>query len=61
MDGEAGQAATGKQRLGFERIEAMLWSVPAAPGEKAGRWERGSFLAGLAAAALAVSIGLLVP
>lgn len=61
MDGEAGQAATGKQRLGFERIEAMLRSVPAAPGEKAGRWERGSFLAGLAAAALAVSIGLLVP
>lgn len=61
MDGEPGQAAAATERLGFERIEAMLRSVPVTPGEKAGRWERGAFLAGLAAAALAVSIGLLVP
>lgn len=61
MDGEPGHAATGRKRLGFEWIEAMLRSVPVTPGERAGRWERGSFLMGLAAAALAVSIGRLVP
>lgn len=61
MDGEPGHVATGRKRLGFEWIEAMLRSVPVTPGERAGRWERGSFQAGLVAIGLAIAAGLIVP
>lgn len=61
MDGEHGSAGTDVDRLGFERIEAMIRAVPDAGNEKAGRWERGLFLAGLAAMSLAVAMGLIVP
>lgn len=61
MDGEPGHAALRTDRLGFGRIETMLRSVPVTPGEKAGRWERGSFLIGLVAIGLAIAAGLIVP
>lgn len=61
MDAQQGRAGADKERLGFGRIEAMIRALPVSAGEKAGRWERGSFLIGLAAAALAVAIGAIVP
>ncbi|PZQ12883.1 MAG: hypothetical protein DI564_12625 [Rhodanobacter denitrificans] len=39
----------------------MIRALPVSAGEKAGRWERGSFLIGLAAIGLAIAAGLIVP
>ncbi|HUD41035.1 MAG TPA: hypothetical protein VMR06_03460 [Dokdonella sp.] len=61
MDGRQRHAGVDADRLGFERIEAMIRSLPAAAHEQAGRWERGLLLAGLAAAVLAVTVRQIVP